>query len=257
MPTIVLKKNKKNHKIYLWKQIEHLLSLSIFPYLNDSDLIKCVRVSRKWNISSSREQLWYELCKHRQMRIAKINQTSFTNWKQLYCKNKNEQTFLHENKYQKILLFLFGISENKPSCLNKLTIFCTLIIFVFFILFLCDLFTQIHRYEVYHEKLIGNITEWKIEQSQGFITPRYQPIITYQFIYENTNYTRENIFHYTSSEYIFHFLYSKRVYYSSENDAMDVIDTIWNNYSPNQHALNHTNLFCLFKSNQFTYILIS
>jgi hypothetical protein len=99
---MVENKNQANlyQQIQLWKSIEqtNLLSLNIFSYLNESELNNCGQINKKWKIESEHQSVWYQLCQHRQIKIAKINQQSTINWKQIYQKF-TDQKQLKNKKY--------------------------------------------------------------------------------------------------------------------------------------------------------------
>jgi hypothetical protein len=234
--------NQTNDRdINLIRQIEHsnLLTFMIYPYLSTDELLNCKSVSSNWYKSTDHQIHWYRLCKYRNMTVAKINERSFTNWKQLYEQSRNQQIKLKKQKYKNIFKYLFDYNEHLSIYIQLFKFFICSIILLMFIFYSFFIYEQSHIYDRYHEKLIGNITEWSIENTFFII---YQPKFTYQFIYENNNYTHDRIFYYN------HF-------YFSENNPMDVINVIWNHYSPNQQLLNQTNCFVYFNPSNFNTIL--
>jgi hypothetical protein len=150
----------------LLAKIEHanLLSFTVFPFLAE-ELNICGRVSKKWNESTSHPTLWHELCKRRQMRIAKINTRSSTNWKSAYQNSEIEQTNFKKKQYKNALLWLFGYRAEATKRETRSAMIINIIFLLMFILPLFDIYSQSHRFEVYNEKLVGNITSYSVEKA--------------------------------------------------------------------------------------------
>jgi hypothetical protein len=69
----------------------NLLTFLIYPYLNEHELINCAQIHKKWNCSSDHPTIWYRRCQQRNMKIAKINSISFTNWNKFINKFNNNK----------------------------------------------------------------------------------------------------------------------------------------------------------------------
>jgi hypothetical protein len=154
-------KYQLNQNNNFWKQIENsnLLSFIIFPYLNVHELNNCIHISKKWQNFSEHPSLWHQLCKNRQMKYAKINQRSTTNWKQLYQQRTIEQNKLIQQKYKSAYISIFfGFCS-----------FDYIWTLFFLFIFLCGLYDfniQLNRFNIYNETVTGTILSISIKGKQ-------------------------------------------------------------------------------------------